>query len=153
MEVSDLSFDVKEFLKKASMAHGVSGYEFMNARAVCEEAMKEVGLEVRNDTFGNAIGVRRGEGAEPRPKIMLAGHMDEIGLMVTKIEEKGFLRFTQVGGVDPRILPGHEVIVFGKRPLTGLIGVKPPTSLRLKKRRRLRKCAIWRLTLGFPRRR
>lgn len=126
MEVSDLSFDVKEFLKKASMAHGVSGYEFMNARAVCEEAMKEVGLEVRNDTFGNAIGVRRGEGAEPRPKIMLAGHMDEIGLMVTKIEEKGFLRFTQVGGVDPRILPGHEVIVFGKRPLTGLIGVKPP---------------------------
>ena len=58
---------------------------------------------------------------------MLAGHMDEIGLMVTKIEEKGFLRFTQVGGVDPRILPGHEVIVFGKRPLTGLIGVKPPS--------------------------
>lgn len=126
MEVSDLSFCAKEFLKKASMAHGVSGYEFMNQKTVVEEAMKGLVDEIRSDAFGNVIGYRKGEGEGSRPKIMLAGHMDEIGLMVTKIEERGFLRFTQVGGVDPRILPGHEVIVYGKRPLTGLIGVKPP---------------------------
>jgi putative aminopeptidase FrvX len=126
LEVSDLSFCAKEFLKKASMAHGVSGYEFMNQKAVAEEAMKGLVDEIRSDTFGNVIGLKRGQGEGERPRIMLAGHMDEIGLMVTKIEEKGFLRFTQVGGVDPRILPGHEVIVYGKRPLTGLIGVKPP---------------------------
>lgn len=126
LEVSDLSFCAKEFLKKASMAHGVSGYEFMNAKAVVEEAMKGLVDEIRSDTFGNVIGYRKGEGEGERPEIMLAGHMDEIGLMVTKIEERGFLQFTQVGGVDPRILPGHEVIVYGKRPLTGLIGVKPP---------------------------
>ncbi len=122
----NLSFNAREFLKKASMAHGLSGYEFVNAASVSEEAMTGLVDEIRHDVFGNVIGFKRGEGAGPRPKIMLAGHMDEIGLIVTKIDEKGFLKFTQVGGVDPRILPGHEVIVHGKRPLTGVIGVKPP---------------------------
>lgn len=125
-EVQTTSFNTKEFLKSASMAHGPSGYEFMNAAFVAEEAMRDLVDEVRVDVVGSVIGVRRGEGPAPRPKIMLAGHMDEIGLMITKIDEKGFLRFTRIGGVDPRILPGHEVIVYGKRPLTGLIGVKPP---------------------------
>jgi len=98
----------------------------MNAADVCQEAMNGLADEIRRDTLGSVIGIKRGDGPDPRPKIMLAGHMDEIGLMVTKIEEKGFLRFTRIGGVDPRILPGHEVLVYGKRPLTGLIGVKPP---------------------------
>ncbi len=107
------------------MAHGVSGHEFMDAANVCREAMTGLVDEIRVDALGNLIGFRKGEGDGPRPKIMLAGHMDEIGLMVTKIEERGFLRFVGIG-VDPRVLPGHEVIVYGKRPLTGLIGVKPP---------------------------
>lgn len=118
--------DAKEFLKKASMAHGVTGYEFLNVAGLVKEAMAGLVDEVRQDVLGNVIGVRRGEGPEPRPKVMLAGHMDEVGLMVTKIEEGGFLRFTGMGGVDPRILPGHEVIVYGRRPLPGVIGVKPP---------------------------
>lgn len=125
-EVQTTSFDTKEFLKKASMAHGPSGFEFTSAADACEEAMKGLADEVSRDTMGSVIGFKKGDGDGPHPKVMLAGHMDEIGLMVTKIEEKGFLRFTRVGGVDPRILPGHEVIVYGKRPLTGLIGVKPP---------------------------
>jgi endoglucanase len=120
------SFCVKEFLKKASMAHGPSGFEFMDAAKVAEDAMVGLVDEIRRDNVGSVIGFKKGDGASPRPKIMLAGHMDEIGLMVTKIDEKGFLKFTRIGGVDPRILPGHEVIVYGKRPLTGLIGVKPP---------------------------
>ena len=70
------------------MAHGVSGYEFMNQKAVAEEAMKGLVDEIRSDTFGNVIGLKRGQGEGERPRIMLAGHMDEIGLMVTKIEEK-----------------------------------------------------------------
>ena len=64
----------------------------------------------KRQALGNVIGVRYGEGSEPRPKIMLAGHMDEIGLIITKIEEGGFLKFSQVGGVDPRILPGHRCV-------------------------------------------
>lgn len=118
--------DVKQFLKEASMAHGVSGFEFSNIADLVKDAMSGLVDEIRGDALGNVIGVRYGEGSEPRPKIMLAGHMDEIGLIITKIEEGGFLRFSQVGGVDPRILPGHEVVVYGKKPLTGVIGVKPP---------------------------
>lgn len=118
--------DVKEFLVSASLAHGVSGFEFMNIASVVKDAMAGFVDEIQTDVLGNVIGIKRGEGSDPRPAIMLAGHMDEIGLMVTKIEEGGFLRFTQVGGVDPRILPAHEVIVYGKKPLSGVIGVKPP---------------------------
>ncbi|MEX0974326.1 MAG: M20/M25/M40 family metallo-hydrolase [Bacillota bacterium] len=98
----------------------------MSAATVAEEAMVGLVDEIRHDTLGSVIGFKKGDGPGIRPKVMLAGHMDEIGLMVTKIEEKGFLRFMRIGGVDPRILPGHEVIVYGKRALTGLIGVKPP---------------------------
>jgi putative aminopeptidase FrvX len=107
------------------MAYGLSGYEFMNATKICEDAMRGLVDEIRSDALGNLIGFKKGEGPEPRPKVMLAGHMDEVGLMVTKIDERGFLRFTRIG-VDQRILPGHEVTVHGKRPLTGVIGLKPP---------------------------
>ena len=118
--------DLKEFLTKASLAHGVSGFEFMDVASLVRDAMDGLVDEVKVDLLGNVVGVKYGEGAQPRPKIMLAGHMDEIGLIITKIEEGGFLRFAPVGGVDQRVLPAHEVIVYGRRPLTGVIGVKPP---------------------------
>ena len=57
---------------------------------------------------------------------MIAAHMDEIGLMVKDIEENGFLRFTSIGGVDPRTILGQEVIVHGKEDLFGVVGSKPP---------------------------
>jgi len=57
---------------------------------------------------------------------MLAAHMDEIGLMVKDIEKGGFIRFTNIGGVDQRILPAQEVWVHGKETLFGVIGAKPP---------------------------
>lgn len=120
-----LKFSAKEFLKKSSMAYGLSGYEFMDVGKVCEDAMKDLVDEIRSDALGNLIGFKRGDGEGPRPKVMLAGHMDEVGLMVTKIEEGGFLRFARIG-VDHRILPGHEVVVHGQKPLTGVIGLKPP---------------------------
>lgn len=149
-EVQTTSFNVKEFLKKASMAHGPSGFEFMNAASVAEDALKGLADEVRRDTLGSVIGWKYGEGPAPRPKIMLAGHMDEIGLMVSKIEERGFLRFTRIGGVDPRILPGHEVTVHGKRPLTGLIGVKPPHLTPPEEANKAQKMEDLSIDLGMP---
>src|SRR5690554_4631102 len=70
--------------------------------------------------------LKKGTGAEPRPKVMLAGHMDEIGLIITKIEKEGFLRFSTIGGFDQRVLLAQEVVVHGKEPLIGVIGAKPP---------------------------
>jgi len=147
--VSNLSFNVKEFLKKASMAYGVSGHEFYNAASVVEEAMTGLVDEIRRDPLHNIIGYRKGDGEGPRPKVMLAGHMDEIGLLVKKIEERGFLRVTGIG-VDPRVLPGHEVIVYGRRPLTGLVGVKPPHLIAPENAMKAQKMEDLFIDLGLP---
>jgi endoglucanase len=114
-------------LKKLSEARGVSGYE-AEVRGIVAEEFGRYADEVQTDKLGNVIALRRGEGEEPRRRIMLAGHMDEIGLMVTKLE-KGFLHFTEVGGFDERVLLGQEVMVHGRKDLPGIIGSRPPHVL------------------------
>ena len=115
------------FLKSLSEASGVSGYED-EVRGLVVEAFAPLSDEVRTDAMGNVIALKHGRGKEPRHRIMLAGHMDEIGLIVTMLD-KGFLRFTQVGGYDVRTLPGQEVLVHGRRALPGVIGSRPPHVL------------------------
>ncbi len=108
-------------------ATGVSGYEGSVGKVIHEVFAAQTD-QVTTDTLGNVISLKRGEG-ENRAKVMLAAHMDEIGLMVTKIEEKGFLRFISIGGVDQRTLVAQEVRVHGRRDLIGVIGMKPPHLL------------------------
>jgi len=120
--------DVKATLQQLSEAHGVSGYED-EVRTLIAEQMRPLTDEVRTDALGNVIGLRRGEVAQGKgPSVMLAAHMDEIGLIVTGVE-KGFIRFTTVGGFDDRVLLGQEVVVHGRRPLPGVIGHRPPHVL------------------------
>ncbi len=117
--------DVKEVLRQVSEASGVSGYED-EVRSLVSERMRSLADEVRTDAMGNVIALRRGYTAQGRgPSVMLAAHMDEIGLMVTQVE-KGFIRFTGIGGFDDRVLLGQEVTVHGRRPLPGIIGSRPP---------------------------
>ena len=78
--------------------------------------------------MGSVVGIRHGSGPEPRRKVMLSAHMDEIGLMVTGIE-KGFLRIADVAGSDARVMLGQEVIVHGQRELPGVVGSRPPHVL------------------------
>lgn len=120
--------EVIPFLKSLSEASGVSGYED-GVRNVVREAFEAMADQVRADAMGNLIALKRGRAeVETRRRIMLAGHMDEIGLIVTMLEE-GFLRFTQVGGFDVRTLMGQEVVVHGRRDLPGVIGSRPPHVL------------------------
>lgn len=84
--------------------------------------------EVSNDDFGNTFGFIRCE-KENAPLIMLDAHIDTIGLMVTKINDGGFVNFLPVGGVDMRILPATEVIIHGKKDVYGIIGAVPPHLL------------------------
>jgi tetrahedral aminopeptidase len=116
--------DTKRFLKDICEAPGVSGYEHHVAKIV-KAAFCAYADEVRQDKLGNVAFLKKGTG-ENRPRILLAAHMDEIGLMVTKIEEGGYLRFSSVGGIDPRTIVGQEVILYGKEELYGVIGAKPP---------------------------
>ncbi len=119
---------VKELLKNLSESAGVAGFEH-GLHSSLRAAWEPLVHEMSTDVLGNFVAKRRGVGEEPRPSVMLAAHMDEVGMMVTKIDERGYIRFTQVGGIDPRILPGMEVTVHGRRQLAGIIGTKPPHLL------------------------
>ena len=123
--------DTATLLKELVEARGPSGYE-AEVREVVRKRFGEFSHEVRVDAMGNLIALRRGGGAAcsgpkaaARPSVMLAGHMDEIALMVTRIE-KGFLQVTQVGGFDPRVLFGQEVVVHAAQDLPGLVASVPP---------------------------
>jgi len=113
--------DMAKMLETLCRIPGVSGHE--DELAAVFQGVP--GVEVRTDVLGNVIAIKRGTGPEPRPRLMLAAHCDEIGLMVTKVEEGGFLRFVPVGGVDPRILPGQVVLVHGRLPTRGVVGFTP----------------------------
>lgn len=80
------------------------------------------------DGFYNVIGIKKGS-SEKNKKIMIAAHLDEIGMMVTGIEKKGFIRFSNIGGIDPKILLAQEVVVHGKKDIIGVIGANPPHLL------------------------
>jgi len=105
---------------------GLSGYEAPAARLI-EAEWRPLVDELSLSRLGSVHGFKRGAGKDPRPSILLAAHMDAIGLMVTQIED-GFLRITTIGGVDLRILPGQAVTVHGREDLPGVI-VMPPARL------------------------
>lgn len=125
--------DLIALMKLLSEANGVSGHED-KVRDIVRRKMKRYCDDIREDAMGSLIGLRSGtqKGSKNRRSIMLAGHMDEIGLMVTKLDD-GFIRFTQIGGYDVRILPGQLVNVFGRKKLSGVIGSIPPHLNRQKK--------------------
>jgi tetrahedral aminopeptidase len=114
-------------LRQLCEATGVSGYEHQ-VRDRVAETFGRYASSVRSDTLGNLIAHKVGAGPEPRHSIMLAGHMDEIGLVISYIE-KGFLHFPAIHSYDERVLPGQEVVVHGRRDLPGVIGARPPHVL------------------------
>ncbi|TJX62954.1 M42 family metallopeptidase [Soehngenia saccharolytica] len=116
--------DIKEALITLTNACGVSGQEY-NLNEVIIDMFKDYVDSTEIDSLGNVIFCKKGTNNDDF-KIMLAAHMDEIGLMVTRIEDNGFLRFTEVGGVDPRTIVGQEVLVHGSKVIPGIIGTKPP---------------------------
>jgi endoglucanase len=116
--------NTRDLLTILSNSTGISGHEYFFSSKI-KEVFENYCQSVYQDAAGNVIGVRKARKENPY-KIMLAAHMDEIGLMVKNIDEKGFIYFTNIGGVDPRILLAQEVIVHGKEDLFGVIGAKPP---------------------------
>ena len=118
--------ELAPFLKSLISLPGLSGYEGP-VREVIAEAWRPLVDELSVSRMGSLHGLRRGTGGEPRRRILLAAHMDAIGLMVTT-NRGGLLHFTEIGGVDPRILPGTPVTVHGRRDLPGVV-VQPSDKL------------------------
>lgn len=123
--------DTIRLLRQLSQTNGPSGHERPIRAAVLAE-WGRFATETRVDKLGSAYAILRGtrSAATPRRSIMLATHMDEIGLMVSGVAQ-GFIRVTAIGGVDPRVLPGQSVIVHTRaRDLPGVIASTPPHVLR-----------------------
>lgn len=118
--------DLSAFLKELISLPGLSGHEGPVREAIAR-TWKPLVDELSTSRLGSLHGLRRGSAPEPRPRILLSAHMDAIGLMVTQVKD-GFLRFTQIGGVDSRILPGQQVVVHGRRDLPGVV-VQPSERL------------------------
>jgi len=115
---------LKENLEKLSNACGVTGRE-EEVRNLMTKLMKPYVDEIVVDKLENIIAIKKG--AKSSLKVMLAAHMDEVGLMVKTISKEGFLQFTKMGGIDDRILLAQKVIVHTRKgPLHGIIGSKPP---------------------------
>src|SRR3972149_629340 len=115
---------LSENLEKLSNACGVAGRE-EEVRNLMIQLMKPHAEEIVVDKLENVIAVKKGK--NKAPKVMLAAHMDEIGLMVKNISKEGFLQFAKMGGIDDRILIAQKVLVYtGKGPLHGIVGSKPP---------------------------
>lgn len=114
------------FIKSLLSAPGLSGHETPVQELIAAE-WRPLADEISLSRIGSLHALRRGTGPEPRPRIMLSAHMDAIGMMVTSIVD-GLLHFTRIGGVDPRILPGQLVTVYGRRALPGVV-VQPPARL------------------------
>lgn len=116
--------DLKDHLKRLTELHAPSGHE-EPARAYVREVWSAWVDEFQVDGLGSLIGLKRGTGKEPRKRIMLSAHMDEIAMMVTEVRE-GYLRVMSMAGVDGRTLQAKSVIVHGRRQLIGTVAAVPP---------------------------
>jgi len=114
--------DNMEFLERLLDAPGPSGFEVRPARVWRSEA-EGFADQVTTDVSGNSVAAVNSDG---RPRVMLAGHVDEIGLQVTHVDDDGFLYIDEIGGWDPQVLVGQRVVVLSRDgDLTGVVGKKP----------------------------
>ena len=122
-------------LEKLSNASGVTGRE-SEVRELMIRLITPYVDEIVVDKLENVIGIKNGK--EKSTKIMLAAHMDEVGLMVKTITKEGFLQFAKMGGIDDRILPAQMVTVFSRKAsFPGIIGSKPPHIQKEEERKKI----------------
>ncbi|MGM0626512.1 MAG: M42 family metallopeptidase, partial [Bacteroidota bacterium] len=110
-----------KLLKKLSETPGVSGFE-TPIRNIIKKEIEGMADTISIDNMGNLTAHVKGK---TNKKLMVAAHMDEIGFIVTHIDEQGFVRFTTLGGFDPKTLTSQRVVLHGKKDIVGVMGSKP----------------------------
>ncbi|MFQ6065907.1 MAG: M42 family metallopeptidase [bacterium] len=140
--MQDISF---QFLKQLVEAPSPSGFEQPVQKIVRQQMMKFAD-EVKTDVHGNVIGIRNPGG---NPRLMLAGHCDEIGFMVRYIDKAGFIFFSSIGGIDAHIVPGKRVKIHTRNgPVLGVVGKKPIHILEREERKRVVKLSEQWIDIG-----
>ncbi|MBV1767998.1 MAG: M42 family peptidase, partial [Methanobacterium sp.] len=119
---------MKELMKKLSQLPGISGFESEVVNLIESELEDHVD-HIEKDRMGNIIALKKGD--PKSPKVMLAAHMDEIGLMVRHIDKKGFIKFSKIGGINDQMILNQIVHIHSKNgPVIGVIGSKPPHRMK-----------------------
>jgi len=111
-----------DLLSRVCEAPGAPGHEKKIRELVLAE-IKDLADEIHTDAMGNVTALVRGKSSAK--KSMAAAHMDEIGFIVTHVDDKGFVRFHPVGGFDPKTLTSQRVMIHGKKEVPGVMGCKP----------------------------
>lgn len=114
----------KELLKKICNVHGIPGHEGP-AQEVVIETLKGCCDEVKKDHLGNVISLkkasRKPKGQKRPLKVVLAAHVDEVGMMVKHIHDNGYIHFIQLGGLNAQVCESQRIIIHGKKPVRGVI--------------------------------
>ena len=135
-------------LKKICEESGAPGYE----KRIRDLVINEVKLlvdEIWVDNMGNVFALVKGKKNPKGKKAMVAAHMDEIGFIVTHIDDKGFLRFHTLGGFDPKTLTAQRVKVHGKKDVIGVMGSKPIHVMSAEERTKMPKTTDYFIDLGL----
>lgn len=133
-------------LKSICETPGAPGFEQRIRAQVLQEVTPLVN-EVSVDNMGNVIAIKRGK---MRKKVMVAAHMDEIGFIVTHIDDDGFVRFHPLGGFDPKTLSSQRVIVHGRKDVIGVLGSKPIHIMKPEERTKQVPLSDYFIDLGMP---
>jgi len=135
----------RELLRRIVDAPGPSGHEGP-IRALVEAELADHAESIEVDPVGNLVAHRPG----PGPRVVLAAHMDELGFIVSHVEDDGFLRIIGVGGHDPRALVAGHVVVHGRESLPGVMGGKPVHLMERGEREKAPKEADLFVDVGLP---
>ncbi|NNM28555.1 MAG: M42 family peptidase, partial [Akkermansiaceae bacterium] len=141
-----MAIDIK-LLSKVCEAPGPPGFE-KRIRDLVMKQLKGLADEVRTDAIGNVVALKKGKSS--KKKSMAAAHMDEIGFIVTHVDDKGFLRFNPLGGFDPKTLTSQRVIVHGREDVVGVMGSKPIHIMSAEERNKAPKLEDYFIDLGMP---
>lgn len=131
-------------LQELSLVSGVSGSE-EEVRKIIQPRIEKWVDEIRVDPLGNLIALKNGTRSSFR--VMVVAHMDEVGLMVRRIEKNGLLRFTKVGYIDDKVLLSKAVLI-GPQKIPGVIGAKPPHLLKKEERTQVVKVEQMHIDIG-----
>ena len=135
-------------LKQLCEVAGAPGFEKRIRDFVLEEVTSLVD-EVKVDNLGNIIAIKKGTKNPEGKKVMVAAHMDEIGFIVTHIDDNGFIRFHTLGGFDPKTLTAQRVIVHGSQDLVGVMGSKPIHVMTQEERNKMPKTTDYFIDMGM----
>ena len=134
-------------LKEICEVAGAPGFEQRVRELVIKEVTPLVD-ELRVDNLGNVITIKRGVNNPEGKKAMVGAHMDEIGFIVTHIDDNGFVRFHTLGGFDPKTLTAQRVIIHGKEDVIGVMGTKPIHVMTPEERNKIAKTTDYFIDLG-----